>query len=146
MQWILTHEIQILVHFALRLSISEIQGHSLEMHRVTSNWTWPLNSQKYTMYTKYLPMRSKFWPLSLCDQRFPRYCTFYNSPLTAMLKVQKQNKKKKKCQKSKNWNFTILYTTLLETLSRSMPKKLGANLLCSFGPDVGFFFSHMVPY
>ncbi len=57
-----TPEAQILVHFALRLAISEIQGHpkKLEMHRMTPNWTWKLNSQNYPTYSKYLPLRSKF--------------------------------------------------------------------------------------
>ena len=31
------------------------------MHRVTPNWTWTLNSQKYSIYTKDLPQRPKFW-------------------------------------------------------------------------------------
>ncbi len=36
-------------------------GHQiLEMHPMTPNWTWTLNSQKYSIYTKYLPLRPKF--------------------------------------------------------------------------------------
>ena len=110
------------------------------MHRITPNWPCTLNSQKYPMYTKYLPMRSKFWSVSLHDQRFPRYRTFYDSPLTP--KKEQQN-----CQKSKIWNFTI-YTTLVEPLPRSMHGFGGANLLCTFRQDedvVWNFFSHMVP-
>ncbi len=52
---ILTPDIQIFVRFALRLTISEIQGRQKsEKHRVTPNWTWTLicNSQKYPVYTK----------------------------------------------------------------------------------------------
>ena len=60
------------------------------MHRVTPNWTGRLNSQKYPMYTKYLPLRSKFWPASLYGQGFPRYRTVYHSPLTPMLNVPKK--------------------------------------------------------
>ncbi len=26
-----------------------------EMHRMTPSWTWTLNGQKYSIYTKYLP-------------------------------------------------------------------------------------------
>ncbi len=44
-----------------------------EMHRMTPNWTWTLNSQKYSMYTKYLPLRPKFWSVSLYDQLFLRH-------------------------------------------------------------------------
>ena len=79
------------------------------------------------MYSKYSPLRS------LYDQQFPRYCKFYHSPLTPMLNVAKKNKQI--CQKSKISNFTILYTTLVETLPRSKHEILGANLLCTFRQD-----------
>ncbi len=38
-----------------------------EMHRVTPNWTWSHNSQKYSIYRyiKHLPQRPRFWSLSL---------------------------------------------------------------------------------
>ena len=39
-----------------------------EMHRMTPNWTF--NSQKYSVHTKYLSLRSKVWSVSLYDQRF----------------------------------------------------------------------------
>ena len=40
---------QILVRFVLWPAISEIQGRQrLQMHRMTLNWTWTLNSQNYT--------------------------------------------------------------------------------------------------
>ncbi len=45
----------------------------LEMHRMTPNWTWTLNSQKYSIYTKYLPLRPKFSSVLLYDHPFPRY-------------------------------------------------------------------------
>ena len=45
-------EAQILVRVALRLTVSGIQRHQTsEMHRMTPNWTWTLNSQKYPIYT-----------------------------------------------------------------------------------------------
>ncbi len=92
--WILTPEVQILVRFTLRLVVSEIQGRQKsEMHRVTPNWTWPLNSKKYPIYTTYLPPRSKFWSVLLYDQRFPRYHTFSHFPLTPMLNVPKIEQK-----------------------------------------------------
>ncbi len=57
---------QILVRFALRLAVSETQhvqgGRKSEMHRMIPNWTWTLNSQKYSMYTKYLPWCPNFGP------------------------------------------------------------------------------------
>ncbi len=55
---VLTSEVQILVRFALWLAVSEIQHvqgqRKSEMHRMTPNWTWTLNSQKYSLYTIYL--------------------------------------------------------------------------------------------
>ena len=36
------------------------------------------NCQKYPIYTKYLPLRSKFWSVLLYFERFPRHHTFYN--------------------------------------------------------------------
>ncbi len=103
---ILTHEVQIFVRFALRLGVSKIQGRQKsEMHRVTPNWISTLYSQKYLIYTKCLPLRSIFWSISLYDQRFPRYRTFYNSPLTTTLKVPKRTRKKlTKIQKLKFHN------------------------------------------
>ncbi len=69
-----TPELQNFVCFALWLAVSKIQGCQIsEMHRVTPNWTWTLNSQKYLMYTEHLPLRPRFWSISLYDQPFPRY-------------------------------------------------------------------------
>ena len=90
--------VQVLIHFALRLAVSKTQGNQkLEMHWVIPNWTWTFLTVKSTLaiYTKYLPMRSKFWSVSLYDQGFPRYCTFYNTPLTNMLNVPPPKKKPK---------------------------------------------------
>ncbi len=56
----------------------------------------------------------------------------YNSPLTTMLNGPRKNKKKK-CQKVKISNFTILLiTTLVETLLRSIHKFGGVNLVHTF--------------
>ncbi len=68
--YILTPKAHILVHFALPLAISEIHVHGRrksEMHWTTPNWTWTLNSQKHSTYTKHLPLRPKFWSISLYD-------------------------------------------------------------------------------
>ncbi len=52
----LTPGAKIFVRFALWLSVSEIQGRQkLEMHRMTPNWTWTLNSQNYPIYTVNIP-------------------------------------------------------------------------------------------
>ena len=32
----------------------------IKMHWMTPKWSWTLNSQKYSIYTKYLPLRPKF--------------------------------------------------------------------------------------
>ena len=53
---------------ATTVAVSEIQGRQKsEMHRMTPNWTWTLNSQKYTVYTKCLPLGPKFWSVLLYD-------------------------------------------------------------------------------
>ena len=82
-----------LVRFALWLAVSEIQHvqgpQKSETHRMTPNWTWTLNNQKYPTYTKYLPLRSKLWSILLYNQRFSKNGTFYNSILTTMLNVEK---------------------------------------------------------
>ncbi len=45
-----------LVQFALRPAVSEMQDcQKSGVHRMTPNWTWTLNSQKYPIYTKDLP-------------------------------------------------------------------------------------------
>ena len=83
-----------------------------------------------TKMSKYLPLRS----VSLYDQRFPRYRTFYHSPLTTMLNIPKKKQKMPKIQNFEH--FTMLYTTLVETLPRSMHEFLEANLLRTFRQDV----------
>ncbi len=51
--------------------------------------------------------------------------------LAPLLNVPKKNKKKKKkCQKSKILNFTIVYATLAETLPRSMHVNFGEQICC----------------
>ena len=90
-------------------------------------------------------MRPKFWSVSLYDQWFPRYHTFYNSALTTMLNDQKK-KTEQKCQKFKISYFSILWTTLIETLPRRIHEFLGTNLVCSFRGDVVWnFYSHVGP-
>ncbi len=50
-KYLLNTEVHIFVRFALRLAFSEIQGcQKSEMHWVTLNWTWTLNSQRYSIY------------------------------------------------------------------------------------------------
>ncbi len=108
-----------MARFALRLAVSEKheQGRQKsEIHLMTPNWPWTFNSQKYTIYTNDLPLRSKFSPVSLYDLRFPRYCTFYHFLLTTMLNVAIKEQKKKICQ--------------------NMHEFLGANLLWNFRQDV----------
>ncbi len=51
----LTPEAQALVRFALQPLVFEIEcRQKAEMHRMTPNWTWTLNSLKYLIYTKIL--------------------------------------------------------------------------------------------
>ncbi len=44
----------------------------LEMHRMTPNWPWTPNSDKYSATTKELPLSLKFWSILLCDHWFSR--------------------------------------------------------------------------
>ena len=118
------------------------------LHRMTSDCLWTSNGKKFSvyMYTKYLIIRPKFCFLLLYGQLFSRYRTFYDSPLTTMLSGHKK-RMKKKMPKIQNLNFTILLTTLVETMARSIHVHdvFGANLVYSFGGDVVWnFYSHVV--
>ena len=56
-------EDQILVHFTLWRAVFEIQGcrksENLEMHRLTLDWPWILNGQKYLIYIVFTLRRPK---------------------------------------------------------------------------------------
>ena len=123
-----------LVHFALQPAVFKIQGcRKTEMCRMTPNSTWTLNTQSYPVYTEYLYQRPKFWSVSLHDQRFPRHRTFYHSPLTPILNI----KKNKNCH---------LYTTLVETLLRSMPEFV-EQICCMLSDKMSFeVFSPIWPH
>ena len=60
-----------LIRFALWLAISEIQHVQVDENRKCTEWPQTergtLSSQKYFAHTKYLPMRPKFWSVSLYD-------------------------------------------------------------------------------
>ena len=73
-----------------------------------------------------LTPEAQIWSVSLYGQRFRAHRTFYNASLTTMLNGQKRTKKMPKIQ---NYIFTILLTTLIETLPRSIHEFLGANLM-----------------
>ncbi len=130
-----TPEAQALVRFTLRLAT---------FRDTTCTWSakrsgcteWPQTELEHltvkSVYTKDLPMRSKFWSVSLYDQRFPGYCTFCNYKLTTMLNVQKRTKKKI----TKNPKFEMLHSILYTTLVRSF---LGACM--NFGEPIWRWFS-----
>ena len=63
-----------------------------------------LTSQKYPIYTKYLPLMSKVLSVSLYDRWLQRYHTFYNSPLTTMLNIKKEQQNLPKIQNLKLHN------------------------------------------
>ncbi len=103
-----TKNAHLLVRFSLRSAAFKIQGlWKSEMHRMTPNWTCTLNSQKNTICTKYYTR-----DVSLYDQRFRRYRTFYNSPLTTMLKT----KNTQICQKNPKFDISHFFVQLSETL------------------------------
>ncbi len=108
-------------------------------------WHWTPQGQRYTTYVLLVSLSPKFRPVSPYDQRFLWYRTFFILSLNPVLPPPpRKEKNKKTCQKSKIWNFTLLYTTLVDSLLRSMPEFWGANLLCTFRQDVAwswyFFF------
>ena len=90
----------------------------------------------------------KFWSVLLYD-RFhdielfiiPNWLSSFCGE-NATKSTKKKERKKDKCQKSKIWNLTILYTSLVETLPRSMHELLGV-----FSEEMSFedLFSRMVP-
>ncbi len=56
------------------LSQKEIQSRQkLKMLRMIPKRHWTLNSQKYCIYTKYLPLRLKCWSILLHDHWFSRH-------------------------------------------------------------------------
>ncbi len=76
--------------------------------------------QKYPYFLQQIPVL-------LYDQRFPIYLTYYNPPLTAILNAppppthtHKNEKTQKIATNTNITNFTLLYTTWVETLPRSM--------------------------
>ena len=142
---ILTPEAQILVGFALQVVVFKAQGHQQsEMYRITPALEHLIVKGTLYIYTKYLPLVPKTWSVSLYNQQFRRYHTFYNSPLTPMLNAP-QNRTKK-MPKIRNWNLTILYTTLVGTLPRSMPELWGTYLLCTFTQDLVLFLSPILSH
>ncbi len=61
--------------FTLQLAVSKIQGrYKSEMHQMTLNWTWTLNtpsSQENPVYTKYLyPSVPNFGPFHCTTRGF----------------------------------------------------------------------------
>ncbi len=103
------------------------------MPQITLDWLWTLNVKSiiYTLST--CPWGPNFWCVLLCSQPFTRHHTFSYSSLTTLLNGQKKKKKTKtKKHLAKNSNFTILLTTLLETLPKNIHEFGGASLVCSF--------------
>ena len=86
-------EAQILVRFALRLAVSEIQGcQKLVMHRMTPNWTH--NSQKYPVYSKHLPLWQNFGPFHSATSGFEYIAHFIKFYIDYHVKrLRKEHKK-----------------------------------------------------
>ena len=82
--------------------------------RPSPNWTRTIKSQKFPMYTKYLPLRSKFRSDLLYDQRFPRYHTFYKFLIEYHVKRPPTKKKKnKKFAKNPKFEMSQFFIQLL---------------------------------
>ncbi len=94
---IIAQQAQLLGCFALRPSVSEIRffrkSEKAGMQRMTSDWPYTLNSQKYPVYSKYLPIRPQicsFWPA------ISKYRRLY---------VKRPKQAQKSCPKSKISNL-----------------------------------------
>ena len=116
-------------------------GPGQNSHPVIKSWgldktaTLSLN---HGVWTKRRPLITvKFWSVSLYDQRIPRYRTSYNSPLTTMLTPPPQKKKNKKCQKIQNFNFHYSFTTLIQTLPRSI-HIFWEQIWCALSEEISF--------
>ncbi len=96
-----------------------VTGHLRQVHRMTPQWPWTPQGRRHSTYVSAPYPSPKFQAVLLYDQQFSRYCTFSNPPLTTTLNGQKRNKKKKG-PKFKIAFFTILLTTLVETLPMSI--------------------------
>ena len=108
------------VRFALWLAVSKIQGRQKsEMHRVTPNWTWTVNSQKYPIHTKYSPPRSKFWSVSL-RPTVSKISHILSFPIDSHVKRPKTEQKKKN---AKNPNFEISQCYSLSNFGRDSPQE-----------------------
>ena len=137
-------ECQISLCFALQPAITEIQAILRQVHWMTPKWPWTLQGKRYPIYVLPVSLSHKFQSVLVHNHPFSIYRTFYNSTLTTMLNGQRKNKKK--CKKFKISNFTILLTTLVETLPTGEHDFWGANLVYTFRGDVIWNFpSHMVP-
>ena len=139
--YILTTESQILVSFALRLAVSKMQtctrsakiGNAPNAPKLNLN-TW--QSKLLYIHHKLTP-EAKFWSVALYSQRFPRYRTFYNLPLTTHYHVKRPNKEQKNSPKFKISNVTIL----LKTFWRPSPgvyMNLGEQIWCVLSEEISF--------
>ena len=134
------------------------------MHEMTLNWPWTLNSDRYSLCTKDLPLRLKLWSTSLCEPWFSRYkvlgnqnytewpqnelgtlnsqkyfiYTRYLPPGTQILvsfALQLQGRQKYKVVK--NWKSTERPQTELEHLT--VKSILYTLRICLWGPNSGQF-------
>ncbi len=64
---------QILIRFALRPAVFEIQASLGQVHQMTPKWHWTLQGQRYPIYVLLLSTSSKVHSISLYGQPFWRY-------------------------------------------------------------------------
>ena len=89
-----------------------------EMHQMTPEWSWTLNSQKYPVYMKYLPPRAKYWSILLYGQPFSRY------------KVA-ENRKFRKCTEWPQTDFEILTVISTSYTLSNYPRGPNLDPFCS---------------
>ena len=84
------------------------------MHRITPNRTGTLNSQQYPVYTKDLPLRPKFWSVSLYDYSFPRYRVIKNQKCTEWPQIEIEHLSQKYTIYSKSSGAQIMVCLALQ--------------------------------
>ena len=88
-----------------RSTTSRFQDTTLSKIGMNPNWSWTLNTLKYSVYryTKYLPLRPKFWSVLLYDQRFSRYKVDETRKCTEWLQTKLEHLTAKTTLHKKKW-------------------------------------------
>ncbi len=97
-----------------------------EIHRMTPNWSWKLNSQRYYVYIKYLPPVPNFGPLHSTIRPNFSSVLLYDLPFSRY-KIA-ENEKFRKCTESPQTHLEILTVKGTSYTPSNYPR----------GPNLGF--------